>query len=137
MSLLTSDGLLAVHESNSEENMELNDEPSVSNLPDEDPDFAEDFDYETDNEDETIAQRKPVGADTAPTSKNVNSPYHLSSNLKGQSKLSSPLPSIWIERPARSHFNTEPELVLEQTTTLEGTLSVYALRLNKNMFKLL
>jgi len=50
MSLLTSDGLLAVHESNSEENMELNDEPSVSDLPDEDPDFAEDFDCETDNE---------------------------------------------------------------------------------------
>ena len=50
MSLLTSDGLLAVHESSSEENMELNDEPSVSDLPDEDPDFAEDFDCETDNE---------------------------------------------------------------------------------------
>ena len=49
-SLLTSDGLLAVHESNSEEKMELSDEPSVSDLPDEDPDFAEDFDCETDNE---------------------------------------------------------------------------------------
>ena len=94
MSFLTSDGLLAVHESKSEENMELNDEPSVSDLPDEDRILQKTSIVKPTMRNETIAQRKPVGADTAPTSENANSPYHLSSNLKGQSKLSSPLPNI-------------------------------------------
>ena len=125
MSLLTSDGLLAVHESNSEENMELNDEPSVSDLPDEDPDFAEDFDCETVNEERNNhadakernnRAEKTSGSRYGANKRKREQPVPLEQQLE-RSEQAYQVPYqayIWIERPARSHFNTEPELVLEQ-----------------------